>query len=371
METHLIEEAIELLEKANADLQPELLAGPDARELLASYARVGRLADFGVASLTRKVNDPSEVARVTGTSQGQAKSMVSTGQVLAQSPDLTAALQHGDISLEQAGEIAVAEEACPGAAGELVAVAQAESFHVLREKSRKKKLEAEQHRDLFARQHKARSARSYSDDLGMVHIHMALEPHLGTPIVARAEAEAARLAKAAKHGGEEREPFESHLADAYVAMLSGNGKGRAKRPELVVLVSHEVAKRGWTDVREGEVCKIPGVGPVDPKVAKQIAQDAFLSGVVYDGKDLRNMRRWTRSTPIEVATALELGDPPSFDGVACVDCGNRFKTEFDHVEPHVARGPASTDNLDPRCGQCHRAKTERDRLSGKLKPPEP
>ena len=36
-----------------------------------------------------------------------------------------------------------------------------------------------------------------------------------------------------------------------------------------MLVSHEVAKRGWTDVREGEVCKIPGVGPVTPKVAKE------------------------------------------------------------------------------------------------------
>ncbi len=97
----------------------------------------------------------------------------------------------------------------------------------------------------------------------MVQIHVALEPHVGTPIVARAEAEAARLARTAR-AERRQEPFERHLADAYAALLAGTGTGRARRPELVVLVSHEVAKRGWSDVRQGEVCKIPGVGPVAP-----------------------------------------------------------------------------------------------------------
>ena len=380
MQQILIDEAIELLEKANADLQPELVAAPAARRLLDSYARARRLVDFGIAGLSRKVDDAAEVAKVTGTSIGQAKAVVATGKVLAASPDLSSALQQGEVSLDQAGEIATAEQACPGAAKELVGVAKQEGFHVLREKARKKKLEAEQHRDLAARQHAARSARSYLDDLGMVHVHIALEPHVGAPIVARAEAEAARLAKQARsHGAATKvsdpdpaaEQLEHHLADAYAALLSGKGKGRARRPELVVLVSHEVAKRSWKDVREDEVCKIPGLGPVSPQVAKEIAADAFLTGVFCDGKDLRQLRRWTRSIPAEVAIALELGRPPEFDGVSCVDCGNRFRTEFDHLEPHVGQGPASYDNLDPRCWGCHQAKTDRDRRAGKLKPPDP
>ena len=185
----------------------------------------------------------------------------------------------------------------------------------------------------------------------MVNIHLRLEPHVGTPIVARAEAEAARLARKSKSNGTV-EPFERYLADAYASLLGGSGKGRAKRPELVVLVSHEVVKRGWKDVKKGEVCKIPGVGPVAPQVARVIADDAFLNGLFYDGVDLRHFARWTKHIPIEVAVALELGDAPDFDGVACVDCGNRF------------------GNIDPRCWTCHRAKTERDRKNGKLKPPE-
>ena len=91
----------------------------------------------------------------------------------------------------------------------------------------------------------------------------------------------------------------------------------------------------------------------------------------YDGRDLRHLRRWTRHTPIEVLIALELGHPPAFDGVACTDCGKRLRTENDHVEPHVAHGPAATANLQPRCWSCHRAKTERDRKAGKLTPSNP
>ena len=370
MDYELLEQAVELLDKANASLQPELLAAADARELLAAYARAEKLAAYGVAALSRKLDDVLELAGATGTSVGRAKAVAQTGRVLGDCGPLTEALAHGDISLDQASEIATAEGSAPGVATELVAVAREESFHVLKDKARAAKLEAEQHHDLGSRQHAARRARSHRDELGLVHIDLALEPHVGAPIVARAEAEAARIATKARSAGD-REPFERYLADAYAGLLAGSGRGRSRRPELVVLVSHEVAKRGWTEVREGEICKLPGLGPVSPATAREIAKDAFLNGVFYDGIDLRNFARWTKNIPIEVLIALELGEPPSFDGVACVDCGNRFRTEFDHVRPRAARGPSSNPNLKPRCWRCHQAKTARERNAGKLKPPEP
>ncbi|HEY7873761.1 MAG TPA: HNH endonuclease signature motif containing protein [Actinomycetota bacterium] len=364
-----VDGAIELLEKANANLEPDLMAAPDARELLALYARAEKLAAFGVAALARKVADTAAVARATGTSAGKADAVVRTGKAMAASAELSMALQTGSVSLDQAAEIAKAEESRPGAAKELLPVARDQAFHVLKDEARKVKLEAEQHRDLSGRQREARSARSYGDELGMVHVHLAWEPHVGAPIVARAEAEAQRIARSAK-GEDAREPFERYLADAYAALLSGNGKGRAKRPELVVLVSDGVARRGWTDVRDGEVCKIPGVGPISPRVAREVTRDAVLNAVLYDGKDLRHFARWTRHIPVEVAIALELGAPPEFDGVRCVDCGNRFRTEIDHVQPRSARGPTAHGNLRPLCWSCHQAKTKRDRKGGKLEPPD-
>jgi hypothetical protein len=163
---------------------------------------------------------------------GKAKATVVTAKALGGSQDLSDALQHGEISLDQATEIATTAASRPGAARELVAVARDEAFHVLKDKARKVKLEAEQHNGLAERQHAVRTARSYGDELGMVHLHVALEPHVGAPIVNRAEAEAARLLRKAKKAGRAG-PFECHLADAYAALLSGTVKGRARRPELV------------------------------------------------------------------------------------------------------------------------------------------
>lgn len=105
-------------------------------------------------------------------------------------------------------------------------------------------------------------------------------------------------------------------------------------------------------------------------VAREIAADAFLTGIFYDGKDLRHMRRWTRNTPVEVLLALELGDPPAFDGISCVDCGNRFWNPERSSRTPLRVRPASTDNLEPRCWSCHQAKTARDPKAGKLRSPD-
>jgi hypothetical protein len=295
---------------------------------------------------------------------------VDTGKSLKAADEVRDAFKSGQISFDQASEIAKAEHASPGSSPDLLKVSQEESFQTLREKSRKVVLEAEQHRGLAERQHGARRARSYHDELGMISINLLFEPHVGVPIVNRAEAEAERRFRSAKNGGRQ-EPFERHLADAYACLLSGGTTIKPRKPELVVLVSHEIAKRGWKEVHEGEVCKIPGVGPISPQTARAIASDAFLTGLFYDGTDLRHFRRWTRNTPLEVLLALQLGEPPEFEGVKCIDCGYRFRNEKDHSAPHVAGGFASTTNLKWRCYGCHQKKTAEDRKKGKLTPPDP
>jgi 5-methylcytosine-specific restriction endonuclease McrA len=87
--------------------------------------------------------------------------------------------------------------------------------------------------------------------------------------------------------------------------------------------------------------------------------------VFYDGIDLRHFKRWTRHIPAPVRIALSLGDPPDFDGPRCVDCGNRFRLEFDHLEPYAAGGSTSLTNLGPRCPPCHEKKTAADRSAAR------
>ena len=144
MESTPIDEAVAWLEKASADLEPELLSAASARKLLAAYARAEKLASFGKSVLARKLDDAAELARVSGTSVGKAKATVDTGKALRDADGLRHAFGSGDISLDQATEIAKAEHARPGSATELLPVAAAEAFHVLKERARKITLEAEQ-----------------------------------------------------------------------------------------------------------------------------------------------------------------------------------------------------------------------------------
>ena len=163
LETRTVEQdiadALALIERANAKLRPDELTRSEARSLIDAYGRIVKLGGFGVASLSPGVGDAAAVARVSGTSMGKARDAVATGTTIQASPDLEAAMRRGAVSLDQAAEIARAEDAAPGSARTLVKVAREEAFHVLKDKARKIKLEAQQHRDLAARQHDARRDR--------------------------------------------------------------------------------------------------------------------------------------------------------------------------------------------------------------------
>ncbi|HEY1633944.1 MAG TPA: hypothetical protein VGF64_04245, partial [Acidimicrobiales bacterium] len=45
------------------------------------------------------------------------------------------------------------------------------------------------------------------------------------------------------------------------------------------------------------------------------------------------VKHFGRHIPAELRTALDLGGPPDFDGVICVDCGTRHHIQYDHVDP--------------------------------------
>jgi hypothetical protein len=71
MEASHVDEAVELLEKANADLEPELLSADAARNQLALYARAEKLAAYAKTMLARKLDNAGEIARTHGCLGGQ------------------------------------------------------------------------------------------------------------------------------------------------------------------------------------------------------------------------------------------------------------------------------------------------------------
>jgi 5-methylcytosine-specific restriction endonuclease McrA len=350
-----IESAVEVLEAVVQELDADRMDPGLTHRLLGLFTRGERACAGAAAVLARRIGDPRVVARQQGTSMGRARAIVDLSERIADTPALEAAVRGGEVSLDQATEIAKAETAAPGCADALVEVAQREPFHELCRQARKAALE-NQREGLGTRQHAARRGSHRITDLGLVHVEADLEPYIGAPIVDRLEAEARRLA--ARAG--KQEPFATYLADAFATLFGQPASGKGAKAEVVVVVSHEVAQRGWSNVDPGEVCHIPGIGPIDPKVARDIARDAFLTGVVCDGTDLRQMRRWTRHIPTEIRLALNLGSPPDFDGPKCVDCANRLRIEHDHHHPYADGGPTSLANLPDRCHPCHVAKTKAD-----------
>ena len=66
MATTQIHDVVEGLEKANANLEADLLPVESARELLDEYAKAKKLASYGEAVLARRIDDAAVVARAAG-----------------------------------------------------------------------------------------------------------------------------------------------------------------------------------------------------------------------------------------------------------------------------------------------------------------
>ena len=303
------------------------------------------------------------LARLTGTSLAMAKSSLATASSLDPLPATRAAVDTGELSLAQAGEIVAAAAGSPGCEERLLAHARTHDLRSLQDEVRSERLAASDATELHRRRHAARSVRHWQDRDGMLHLHAALPPEVGLPFVHRLDAETDRIRREARRAGS-TEPRDAHATDALVRMLEGNGRGRANRADVVFVVDLRAWRRGHAHA--GEVSHVVGGGPLPVPVVRDLVEDAFVKAVVHDGVALRTVAHLGRHIPAELRTALDLGPLPELAGVSCTvpGCGRTSGLEWDHIQPNAARGPTSYDNLQPRCWPHHREKTERDRREG-------
>ena len=365
------------LRAALAAFEPDTLSGEDCAVLVEQLAltekacaatRVrlaARAADCRAHERRGFAEGSDWLARVSGSTSAEARAALATAGVLERCPETKQALVRGELSLDQAEVIAKTEADCRGAEIELLALARRSSLTALRDEARRRRLASFDPEELHRRQHRARSWRHWRDDTGMVQMHGALPPEVGVPIVNRLEAETDRIRRAARREGSE-EPPPAHMADAMVSLISGTGGASARGTDLVVVCDLRAWRRDRAEA--DEVCHILGGGPLPVSVAKELCGDAFVKAVVHDGVRIHTVAHLGRYIPAELRSALELGAPPGFEGVSCVEegCGRRYGLEWDHVNPLANGGQTCLDNLESRCWPHHRAKTERDRQAGRL-----
>ncbi len=376
------------LRSALADLEPERLSGPDAARLLEIFSEIEKLASGGKLLTARRVESSNvwrrtghrsaaaHVAEATGTGLGPAITTLKAARQLGSLPVTDGAMRDGRLSETQVKEIASAAILQPGSEQELVDTAQKQPLTMLKLRCRRVKAVGRDRLATYDAIRRGRYLRNWTDDDGAVRLDARLTPDEGARLVAVVKAESSRLADEARRSGLD-EPLHAIAVDALVRLACGTAhgepgsdRGAKGGPKGVnegteggpsamvhVRVDHEALVRGHLE--SGEICEIPGIGPIPVEVARRLAVDSILSVLVTDGKDVTAVAHAGRTIPASLRRALVERDP------TCVvpGCDVREALEIDHVVPVAQGGVTSLANLARLCHWHHYLKThQRHRL---------
>jgi hypothetical protein len=351
-------------------LEPERLSGADAEVLLEVFAEIEKLASGGKLLAARRVETSNtwrrkghrsaaaHVAEVTGTGLGQAINSLATARQLGSLPATEDALRKGRLSESQVKEIAGAATVRPEAEQSLVDAAGSQPLNVLKLRCQRVKASGHDQTSNYRSIERGRYLRNWTDGDGAVRLDARLTPDEGARLLATVRAETDRLVANARRAGVE-EPRRALTADALVRLVvsragpGGGSESSSTTPATMVhvRVDHAALLRGRLE--PGELCEIPGVGPIPVSVARELAADSILSVLVTNGVDVTGVAHAGRTIPASVRRALTERDP------VCVvpGCGQRDDLEIDHLEPFAKGGSTSLGNLVRLCHWHHYLKT--------------
>ncbi len=131
----------------------------------------------------------------------------------------------------------------------------------------------------------------------------------------------------------------------------------ARPPSTTVLVRADLAALRRGSLGPGEICEIPGVGPISLSKAQELLGESLCYLVITDGVDVTTVTRMGRSIPWALKVALCERDQ------TCVvpGCDVRKGLEFDHWKiDYKDGGQVSLDNLARLCHFHHYQRTYQD-----------
>jgi hypothetical protein len=337
--------------------------------MLAKAAK--RVADTGAHAGRGERSAAVLVARSLGVGVGVARAAIDTAARLEHLPTVDAAVRAGRLSAFQAQMIAEAAGANPHAERELLDAA-GQGLVPLRDACILARARAEDPGARAIRQRGLRCFRMWTDTDGMAAGQFRLTPEIGGQVKVVFDAEVQRIFRA-RRAGRDHEPHEAYAADAFAAFVldrdapatptraNAKPEGATANATVHIVIDHGALVRGGAV--DGEVCEIPGVGPVDVAWVREVLGSAFLTAVIKRGKDLLTVAHLGRHVPAEVRTALVVsGRECDVEG-----CHLRGYLERDHTHDYAKGGPTAFWNLGWLCYQHHRQKTG----GWQLGPPDP
>ncbi|MDZ7678749.1 MAG: HNH endonuclease [Acidimicrobiales bacterium] len=388
------------LQAVVALLDPESLDDQGALDAVDAFDRIERLAAAGKAVAAARV-ERSDIWRGHGARDAIGFLAARTRSTYARIRDAIAvtdrlgdlalvdrALRDGELTIDQAADIAAAAGEHPDTEAELVTLASTATRRQLKARCVEILAEGkgaeEQHR-------RAQAERSMSSNVGRDGIWRS---SVRLPIIDGAYLDKAldhfqtQIFDEARRRGD-REPFDAYRADALVAMAkaamdeepscgcadsqdqpgaddqaAGNNRASRRtrrrrrssstRHAIVITVPHTTFLTGAPVA--GETCQIPGVGPVPVSVVHRLLDDdPIIKAIVTKGRDITALATITRSLKDDLRLAVLAANDLTC-GVAT--CDNTRFLEIDHEWEYHQGGPTSYDNLRPLCSFHHRQRTD-------------
>ncbi len=349
-----------LLDEVGVGFDASALSPEAALRCAQELGAIRRAVDGMTAKAAKRVSETSVgassgvaiVARTLGVHGGEVRAAIETATRLESLPATDQAVRQGRLSGRETQLISEAAIVNPAAEEELLAKADEGLVH-LREACIRARAAVEDPDERAARQKRQRRWSMRSDGDGMFGGAHRWTPEVGGAIKAAIDAQVQRIFRAAK-AGTDHESLDAYAADAVAQLiLRDDSIGVVHGPQYTVhvVVDHGALMRGGTV--DGEVCEIPGVGPVDVSWVKELLGSAFLTAVVRKGKDILTVGHLGRHVPVEILTALVVS------GRECdIDrCDHRGYLERDHRHDHSKGGLTSYLNLGWLCYRHHRLKS--------------
>ncbi len=370
-----LEKALGII-RETLSVEPETVTAGDAAKVFDAFVELERAGAAGKTLYARRAADAGDwrkqgyrnaeswVAQTTGSGLGEARGLLDTAERLDSLPETTEALRRGALSAMQLKEIAATAIENPSAERELIETAGRSGLKGLKDECRRVKARTISERAARERYEKIRKNRSlvmWTDSDGVGRVEARLTPDAMGRFVAVIQSEANAIFREARKSGHRESPM-AYAADALVALVTGTnisgavvGTGsRSRTPSTTMHLRVDVAALRRGNLEDGEMCEIPGVGPVPLATATNAIGDAILKVIVTDGVDVKAVANMKRAIPARLRTALMERDEK------CVvpGCDVAKGLENDHYQiDFIKDGPTEMWNLCRLCRWHHYLKT--------------
>jgi hypothetical protein len=357
-----IEHATEVAREALAELDAARLDGCDAARLAVVAAEGANLLDAATALLAKRAAETRSWARtsnaatpeqwlagISGSSEGAAREVLATAQRLDALPATAETFRGGELSLAQAAQVSAGAMADPGAEQRLLRTANRSGMRELRAEKERVVTAVTDELEAHRRAKRDRHLRTWTQGFAthgsfsgptedVARILHALEP------LAKARFDEARIAG-------ERESHDAYRFDALVTAVTSTHAGSVATKAQSGTACVHVGLRALLDGKTGpgEICEIPGVGPVPVAHAREVLSHGLLQLVITDGVDVQTVVSDTRHVPKALKIAIAVRDRTC--KIRGCDCDRML--ERHHTHPHEKSHRTTYQELGNLCPKHH------------------